>query len=129
MALPPLDAAQAAAYVRARLGAARAARAVPLVFSPDALLLLTRRAGGSLGRLDLLAENMLVLAGSERRRAVTSWHALAASEQQPWLASGPPPGLAQPAGWPTPQAAAAIAEARREAGLPPWPRDPGRAAP
>ena len=126
--LPALDADQVAQYVRARVHASLASGAAPLLFTPDALRLLAGRARGSLRRIDLLAENMLALASTGRRRALTSWHALTASDLERWAETGPPAGSTEPPDWPTPEALQAIDLARQGAGLPPWPRAAGRGA-
>ncbi len=124
VALPPLDAAQVARYLRAWLAATRPARAAPLLLSPDAQLVLTRRSEGVLARVNALAENMLVLAASRGERTLTSWHALAVPEQERWADAPPPAFPSRPAAWPTPAAAAVLDAARRAAGLPPAPRPP-----
>jgi hypothetical protein len=129
VALPPLDADQVAHYVRAWLAATRPAGAPPIVFSPDALLLLARRSEGVLERIGRLAENMLVLAAAGRQRTITSWHAWAASERDRWADAGPAPALPpRPGGWPPPEVVGVIDECRRSAGLSPWPR-PARGTP
>jgi type II secretory pathway predicted ATPase ExeA len=121
--LPALDPDQVAHYVRAWLRATRPEGAPPLVFSQDALLLLALRSQGVLQRIDRLASNMLVLAAAERRRTVTSWHAWAASDREPWYGPRLPEGLpARPPAWPPAEAIRALDLCRQAAGLPPWPR-------
>jgi len=124
--LPVLDHDQVAHYVRAWLQASRPAAAPPIVFSPDALLLVAQRSAGVLDRLNLLAENMLVLAAVGRQRTLTSWHAWAASDRERWAESWRTAALpARPIRWPTREAAEVIAACRRAAGLPPWPAGSG----
>jgi serine/threonine protein kinase len=111
------------AYVRSWIDATLAPGSPPIVVSPDAALLLALRADGSLERLHCVAENMLVLAAVEGRRALTSWHAWAASDQERWVDRRTPPPLPRrPEPWPPPEVADVIDACRRGAGLPPWPR-------
>jgi hypothetical protein len=120
--IPPLHHEQVAAYAHAWLAAVQPPGAPSLILSPDALLLLAWRSGGVLARINVLAENMLMLAASERRRTVTSWDAWAASDRERW-SDAPRPALpARGPGWPTAEAVAALDACRRAAGLPPWPR-------
>jgi hypothetical protein len=114
--------------VRAWLSATRPAAAPPIVFSPDALLLLAHRSGGRLDRLNVLAENMLVLAAAARQRTLTTWHAWAASDRERWTeVEGGPSLPVRPAQWPARQVVGVIDDCRRAAGLPPWPSGPREA--
>jgi len=123
--LPVLDHDQVAHYVRSWLQATRPAAGPPVVFSPDALLLLAHRSGGLLGRLNRLAENMLVLAAARRQRTLTTWHAWAASDRERWAEAGRPASLpVRPAQWPGREVIDVIDACRRTAGLPPWPPGP-----
>ncbi|MCM2333218.1 MAG: ATP-binding protein, partial [Anaeromyxobacteraceae bacterium] len=122
--IPPLGHAQVADYVRAWLSAARPPGAPALILSPDALLLLAWRSRGVLERINVLAENMLLLAAVERRRTVTSWDAWAASEQVRWYEAPRPTLPMRHGAWPTEEALAALDACRRAAGLPAWPRGP-----
>ena len=119
--LPPLDAAQIAAFVRAWVDAALTPAAPPVVFSPDALFVVAFRTQGVLERIGLLGENMLVLAASEHQRTLTSWHAWAASDRERWHDS-PTDLPRRPATWPTPEVADVLDACRRAAGMPPFPR-------
>jgi type II secretory pathway predicted ATPase ExeA len=124
--LPPLERDDIARYVRSWIDATLAPRSPPLVFSRDAVLLLALRSEGALDRIDHLCENMLVLAASERRRALGAWDAWSASDHARW-ATRPPPELPhRPQGWPPPEVADVIDACRRGAGMPPWPRAAGR---
>jgi hypothetical protein len=123
--IPRLDGAQIGAYVSSWLAAARAPGSLPIVLSPDALRLLAFRSRGELGRIDCLAENMLLLAALERRPVVTSWHAWAASERERWSELRTFDALPRrPAVWPPPGVIEVIDDRRREAGAPPWPGQP-----
>jgi type II secretory pathway predicted ATPase ExeA len=121
VAIPPLRGAQLADYLRAWLKASRAPAAPPVLVSPDALLLLGLRSEGLPGRVDCLAENMLLLAASGHERALSSWHAWAASDQERWAARRVPLPR-RPATWPPAEVVAVLDACRRGAGLPPWPR-------
>jgi serine/threonine protein kinase len=115
------------AYVRTWLDATLSPRALPILLSPDAVLLLGLRAGGDLERVHRLAENMLVLAATEGTRTLSTWHAWAASDQERWADGATPPSLPRrPAPWPPPEVVDVIDACRRGAGLPPWPRIAGR---
>ena len=122
VALPALDHDQVGHYLRSWLAVARPPGAPPIIFTPDAVLLLARRSEGALERINRLAENMLWLAAAARQRTLTSWHAWAASDQARWADAVPEPALpARPAAWPTPEVVKAIDACRRGAGLAPWP--------
>jgi len=122
VALPPLDHDQVAHYLRAWLAATRPPGAPPIIFSPDAVLLLTRRSEGVLERINRLAENMLLLAAGARQRTLTSWHAWAASDRVRWADAAAGAALpVRPAGWPPPEVVKVIDACRRGAGLAPWP--------
>ena len=112
--------------MRGWLDATLAKRAPPIVVSRDALLLLALRSEGALDRIDYICENMLVLAASERRRTLCSWHAWTASDVERWAARPPTALPRRPAGWPPPEVADVIDVCRRGAGMPPWPRIAGR---
>jgi hypothetical protein len=75
-----------------------------------------------LERINVLAENMLLLAASERRRTVTSWDAWAATDQARWYDARRPALPQRAPGWPSGDAMLALDACRRAAGLPPWPR-------
>ncbi|WP_242344872.1 protein kinase domain-containing protein [Anaeromyxobacter terrae] len=122
LAVPPLDREGIAAYVRAAIEAALAPGAPPIVVSPDAMLLLALRSDGVLGRVDCIAENMLVLAAAERRRVLRSWHAWVASDAERWSDRAAAALPRPPDVWPPPEVIEVIDACRRGAGLPPWPR-------
>jgi hypothetical protein len=90
--------------------------------TPDAILLLALRSEGALERVDCIAENMLLLAASERRRTLCSWHAWAAPDRERWAAAPSAALPRRPRSWPPPEAADVIDACRRGAGMPPWPR-------
>ena len=118
---------QVSGYVLSWLSAALDPQAPPLLFSPDALLLLASRSAGVPGRIDRIVENMLALAAAEGRRTLTSFHAWVAPEGARW-AGAPRAALPRrPARWPTAEAREAIDACRRAAGRRPWPRrtEPG----
>jgi hypothetical protein len=119
----PLDREEVAGYVRGWLEATLAPRAPRVIASPDALLLLALRSEGALGRLDRIAQNMLMLAAAERGRILSSWHAWAAPDQELWSEMRPPPALPRrPDAWPPPEVIDVIDACRRGAGMPPYPR-------
>lgn len=120
--IPPLDHDQVADYVRSWMRAVLPPGAPSLIITPDALLLLAWRSGGVLERINMLAENMLLLAAAERRRTVTSWDAWAATDRERWYDAPRPVLPTRVAGWPWGDAVAALDACRRAAGLPPWPR-------
>ncbi|WP_242355625.1 serine/threonine-protein kinase [Anaeromyxobacter sp. SG64] len=122
LAVPSLDPQVIGAYVRGAIDAALARGAPPIVVSPDAVLLLALRSDGVLGRVDCIAENMLVLAAAERRRVLRSWHAWVASDEERWSERATAALPRQPDRWPPPEVADVIDACRRGAGLPPWPR-------
>ena len=126
LSLPALERDDIERYVRGWIDATLAKRAGPILASRDAILLLTLRSEGALDRIDCLCENMLVLAASERRRTLCSWHAWTASDVERW-ATRPLDALPRrPAAWPPPEVADVIDVCRRGAGMPPWPRIAGR---
>lgn len=129
IAPPPANggAAELDAYLRSWIDATLSPRALPIVVSPDAVLLLALRAGGALERVHCLAENMLVLAATEGTRTLSTWHAWAASDLERWV-DGPTaaPLPQRPSPWPPPEVVDVIDACRRGAGLPPWPRIAGR---
>lgn len=102
--IPRLSSLQAMCYIQAWIDAAKDASSPPLIFSPDAKLLLAHRSQGILSNLNLLATNALVLAASANRRVVTSFEAWHASETEKWIdedgsvRSGLPN---RPRAWPT----------------------------
>jgi serine/threonine protein kinase len=115
------------AYLSSWIRATLTPGAPRIVISRDALLLLALRSDGVLERINCIAENMLHLAASERRRTLCSWHAWAASDQERWSERRPATGLPRrPEVWPPPEVADVIDVCRRGAGLPPWPRGAGR---
>ncbi len=122
VALPPLERAQVAAYLRHWIRVARAPIAPPIIVSPDACHLLAWRSQGSLRRLDRLASDMLLRAAREGRRTLCTLDA--------WIASDEPGNdqrareslLRVPGAWPTPEALKVLDACRLEAGRPPWPR-------
>jgi serine/threonine protein kinase len=121
--LPPLDRDQVSRYVRRWVEVALAPAAPPVIVSRDALLLVSLRSGGALARINCIAENMLLLAASERRRTLSSWHAWVASDRECWSERRAPAALPRrPAQWPPPEVVAVIDACRRGAGVPPWPR-------
>ncbi len=126
LSLAPLEREDIERYVRGWLDATLAKRAPPIIVSRDALLLLALRSESALDRIDCICENMLLLAASERRRTLCSWHAWTASDVERWAAR-PLDGLPRrPAGWPPPEVIDVIDVCRRGAGMPPWPRIAGR---
>jgi len=125
--LPPLDPEQIGPYVRGWIAATLAPGALPILISRDALLLLALRTQGALERIDCLAENMLVLAATERSRTLCTWHAWTASDLERWAESPPTASRPRrPVPWPPPEVADVIDACRRGAGMPPWPRTAGR---
>ncbi|HUL59652.1 MAG TPA: serine/threonine-protein kinase [Anaeromyxobacteraceae bacterium] len=122
LAVPSLDRVQVAAHVRAWIDATLLPGAPPLIFSPDAMLLLALRSEGALERLHCIAENMLVLAAAGATRTLSSWHAWAASDGERWSQAAVPALPSRPEGWPPPEVVDVIDACRRGAGLPPWPR-------
>ena len=129
ISLRPLARAELAGYVHGWIRATRPPAAPPIIVSPDALLLVGLRSDGALERVNRIAENMLVLAASERQRTLVSWHAWAASDRERWAdaraAVALPP---RPRSWPPAEVADVIDACRRGAGLPPRPRqEEGRA--
>ena len=120
--LSPLPRDGIGAYLESWLKAARAPAAPPIVISPDAQLIVGLRSDGLPGRIDRLAENMLLLAARDQVRAISSWHAWAAVDRERW-ADRPPAALPRrPTPWPTTEVVAVIDACRRGAGLPPWPK-------
>jgi serine/threonine protein kinase len=118
----PLDREQLSRHLRGWIEATLAPRAPPIIITPDALLLVAMRSGGALERVNCIAENMLVLAASERRRTLCSWHAWTASDHERW-AGAPAAGLPRrPKAWPPAEVVDVIDACRRGAGMPPWPR-------
>jgi serine/threonine protein kinase len=118
----PLDREQLPRHLRGWLEATLAPSAPPVIVTPDALLLLALRSGGALERVNCIAGNMVLLAASERRRTLCSFHAWTASDRERWGA-GPPGALpSRPANWPPPEVVDVIDACRRAAGMPPWPR-------
>lgn len=129
IALPPTrgSTAELDAYVQSWIAATLAPGAPPIVVSRDALLLLALRSDGVLGRINCLAENMLMLAAAERRRTISSWHAWAASDEERWTETRSAATLPlRPEPWPPPEVADVIDACRRGAGMAPWPRVAGR---
>ena len=124
--LPPLEREQIEAYVGRWIDATLSPSVPPLVVSRDAALLVALRSEGALDRIDHLCENMLVLAASEQRRTLSSWHAWAASDRERWASRAPPALPVRPDGWPPPEVADVLDACRRGAGMPPWPRVAGR---
>ena len=123
LSIPALDREQVARYVHRWLAASRAVETPPILFTPDALLLLRLRSRGVAGRVGVLAENMLLLAAAEGRRTVSSWHAWAASDRERWCDTRAVDALpSRPAAWPSPDVLDVIDACRRGAGMPPWPR-------
>jgi serine/threonine protein kinase/type II secretory pathway predicted ATPase ExeA len=123
IATSPLSAAGVGAYLRVWLSARLGPHAPPLLVSPDAVLLLASRSGGVLSRVNLLAENMLLLAAAEGSRVLSSWHAWAASDTERWaqrrlIGSLPRRGR----DWPTKAFLEAVDACRNAAGRPPFPR-------
>jgi hypothetical protein len=115
------------AYVQSWIAATLAPGAPPIILSRDALLLLALRSDGVLGRINCLAENMLMLAAAERRRTISSWHAWAASDEERWTETRSAATLPlRPEPWPPPEVADVIDACRRGAGMAPWPRIAGR---
>ncbi|MFL5261568.1 MAG: protein kinase domain-containing protein [Anaeromyxobacteraceae bacterium] len=122
IALPPLATEDVGAYVDAWVRATRPADAPPIFVSPDARLLMAHRSEGLPGRLDVLAENMLLLAAAGRLRTLSSWHACAACDRERWTGRPPSALPRRPPGWPPSDVVALIDSCRRGAGLPPWPK-------
>jgi len=125
VAVGRLDRGQVAAYVSAWLEAARPPDSPAILFTPDALRLLAHRSQGSMGRVGVLAENMLLLAAWERRRTVSSWEGWAASDRERWFEKRAPASLPRrPPSWPTAAALEVIDSCRAAEGVPPWPLRP-----
>jgi type II secretory pathway predicted ATPase ExeA len=117
----PLDREQLARHLRSWIQETLAPHAPPIIITPDALRLVAMRSGGALERVNRIAENMLVLAASERRRTLCSWHAWTASDHERW--AGARVELPRrPQAWPPPEVVDVIDACRRGAGMPPWPR-------
>jgi Protein kinase domain len=125
--LHALDAKGVRGFLEARLAGCGGPGLAPFVLSTDAALLLARRVDGDLGRLELLAENMLVLALADGARVLSSWHAWAASSTVRWAIQERPALPDRPRAWPTAAFLEAIQACRSEAGLPPFPA-PGQRA-
>ena len=124
LAVPALDADQAAHYFRSWLRASRDPDAIALHLSADALLLLAHRSGGRPGLIDVIGWNMLALAAATGRPTITSWHAWAASADGQWPDARPPAALVTPpSDWPTTEARSILDLCRIRAGLPPWPAE------
>jgi type II secretory pathway predicted ATPase ExeA len=119
--VPPLGREQVLAYVRSWLTAALDPAAPALLLTPDALLLLAMRSGGAPGKLNRLAENMLVAAAAEGRRVLGSFHAWSAPERERWAERPPVEPLLQPPDWPPPGVVSAINACRRATGMRPYP--------
>ncbi len=83
--LRELTASESVAYIEAWLTATRPPSAPPLLFSPDAHLLLGQRAHGALTALNHLALNAITLAAAQGRRVVTSFEAWHATIEESWL--------------------------------------------
>jgi type II secretory pathway predicted ATPase ExeA len=124
--LLPVERDEVEAYVRTWLDATLAPAAPPILFSRDALLLLSLRTEGAIDRVDHVCENMLVLAAAERRRTIGAWHAWTAPDGERWATSPPAAWPARPVRWPPPEVADVLDACRRGAGMPPWPRIAGR---
>ncbi|HTP28857.1 MAG TPA: protein kinase [Anaeromyxobacteraceae bacterium] len=122
IAIPPLNLEQISRYVRCCLEGALAPGAKPIIFSTDALLLLGLRSGGTLGRINRIAENMLKLAAAERCQTLSSWHAWAAEDREDLAFHGDRAMPRRPEPWPTPEVVDVIDTCRRGAGIPPWPK-------
>lgn len=127
--VPPLSRDQVTAYVRSWLAATLEPSARVLLFSPDALLLLAMRSGGALGRINRLAENMLVAVAAEGGRTLTSFHAWTAPDDQRWAAQAQPAPPPRPADWPPAGVSSTINACRRASGLRPYPAGEGSAPP
>jgi len=121
VAISPLGPDEVGAYVRSWVAACLPRGARPLLFTPDAILLLTLRSQGRLTAVNHLAGNMLAMAAADGGRVVGSWHAWAAPEHEQ-LTGAPGPAMpARPEAWPTPEALELIDACRSGAGLPAWP--------
>lgn len=102
----PLTTAETMRYIDAWIAATRTVGAPPLIFSPDARLVLASRSGGIMATANRLALNALALVAAHNRRVVTSFEAWFASADENWLRpdgstrSNLPP---RPERWPTPE--------------------------
>jgi type II secretory pathway predicted ATPase ExeA len=123
IAVEPLDREQLPRHLRSWLEATLAPSAPPIIVTPDALLLLALRSEGALERVNCIADNMLRLAATERRRTLCSWHAWTAPDRDRWPAARDAVQLpGRPGTWPPPEVVDVIDACRRAAGMPPWPR-------
>jgi hypothetical protein len=122
IAVPALGRDEIPRHVRSWIEATLAPHAPPIIVTPDALLLLALRSEGALERVDCIAANMLVLAASERRRILCSWHAWTASDRERWSAARGFVPPRRPETWPPSEVVDVIDACRRAAGMPPWPR-------
>ena len=130
--IPPLRREQVLSYVQGWVAATLDGRAPPLLFSPDALLLVALRSAGNPGRINRIAENMLVLAAARGRRTLTTFEAWTAPDRERWAVLPASALPRRPAGWPPPEVLSAIDACRRSCGMQPWPRsggEPLRSAP
>ena len=122
IAIPALNSEQISTYLQRSLEAALAPGAPPIIISPDAMLLLGFRSGGTLARINCIAGNMLLLAAAERRRTISSWHAWAAADQEQPAGGSDRAMPSRPESWPPPEVVEVIDTCRRSAGIPPWPK-------
>ncbi len=88
--------------------------AEPLLFTPDALLILTHRSQGIALRINRFVTSMLMAAAVQQRRVLDSWDAWAAP-----LEPSTAPQAARPEQWPTPEVLRILNHCRNEAGMQP----------
>jgi len=114
--------AETARFLSAWWREARSPEAPPLLCTPDAVLLIDRRAGGQRARLERLADNAMELATASGRGIVTSWEAWTAPVEERLTQAGAVAELSrrrEP--WPPEPVRGEINACRERAGLPPWP--------
>jgi type II secretory pathway predicted ATPase ExeA len=116
LSVPPLDGLQTEAYLRSWIAAAQAPGAAPLLFTPDAAVVICHRADGNLRRINALATNILQLAALDRRRVLPSWYAWGVSHEEGWVPEASQVG--RPPAWPPRQVLALLNAHRERAGMP-----------
>jgi serine/threonine protein kinase len=114
LSLPALSAAEVSSYVDAWLKHAQQPGQPPILWTPDALLLLTRRSAGLPGNINRIVMNMLKGAVTRERRIVDSWDAWNGLQE---LGEACVSGRPNP--WPSAEVLALLNDCRREAGIEP----------
>jgi serine/threonine protein kinase len=99
-------------YIAIWLRSALVPEASPIVFTPDAILIITLRSQGIASKVNQIVTNMLIGGAAQERRILDSWDAWSASEGP---SSGVP--LPRPRDWPSPEALQVLNQCRREAGM------------